>query len=91
VSPIPPCGTTDCQDNSSYEASKNFRGPKVRLFRLSPTRQRKALQVEERRKEGHFLAARAIHLILAHKPKRIDLAAIETKIIASIRDYLKGR
>jgi hypothetical protein len=57
------------------------------LSRLSPAGQRKALQLDRHRKEkpGVGSAARVIHLMLARKPKRIDLAAIEAKIIASIR------
>jgi hypothetical protein len=54
------------------------------LSRLSPTAQKKALQEEERRKEGQSRAARVIHLMLAHKERAIDLTAIEAKIIASI-------
>jgi hypothetical protein len=61
------------------------------LSRLSPAAQNKALQDARRRKEGQGLAARVIHSMLARKSKRLDLAAIETKIIDSIRHYVNGR
>jgi hypothetical protein len=55
------------------------------LSRLSPTRQRKALQAGRHRKEGQELAARVIHSLLAKKERAIDLASLEAKIIESIR------
>jgi hypothetical protein len=61
------------------------------LSRLSPAAQRKALEGARRRKEGQARAAHVIHLMLAHKLKRIDLTTIEAKIIDSIRHYVNGR
>jgi hypothetical protein len=55
------------------------------MSRLSPARQKKTLQLDRHRKEGQQLAARVIHLLLARTRERIDLTAIETEIIASIR------
>ena len=60
------------------------------LSRLSPARQQKALQLDRPRKEGQQLAARVIHLMLAHKERAIDLAPIEAKIIDSIRGCVNG-
>jgi hypothetical protein len=55
------------------------------LSRLSPASQRKALQADRRQQDGQSLAAHAIHLILAEKTAQIDLAAVEARIIESIR------
>jgi hypothetical protein len=56
-----------------------------RLSKLSPRRQRKAVELDRHKEQAQNLAAVAIRSVLARKPQRIDLKLIAAKIIESIR------
>jgi hypothetical protein len=56
-----------------------------RLSKLSPLRQRQALQTDRNKERAQTQAAAVIRIVLTCQPRQIDLALIARQIIASIR------
>jgi hypothetical protein len=57
------------------------------LSKLSPVRQRQAIELDRNKERAQNLAALTIRSVLANKPPRIDLGLIAAAIIASIRSH----
>ena len=65
-----------------------------RLSRLSPLRQRKAVQLASHKEQAQTLAALTINSFLAQNPQRIDLAHLASRSrkrsVRSVRTDIRG-